>query len=191
MYTIHQTEGIILETIHTGEVDCFYYIYTKDFGLLGMLATGVRLEKSKLRYSLQTFSKVSVGFVKGKNVLRITHAERVGGELSIPKERFLARLFERLRRLVRGEDKNTELYDLLENTYEYVLQKYSLTQEEEYSVELLYTIRLLAILGYWAPDILDIPYLQSPISSDLCSEILKKRTIFLPRIRVALEATQL
>jgi DNA repair protein RecO len=191
MYAIHTTEGIVLGVFENGEVDNFYYVYTKEYGLLGVLATGVRMNKSKFRYTLQPFSRITLGFVKGKAALRLVHCELISrAELTI-HQRMLAKLFERLRRLVNGEEKNEDLYTVLTDAFLYLTTDDQKSEKELYSVELLYTVRLLNSLGYWASSIEDIPFLWAPISTELCTEIYEKRRSFLPRIEHALSVSQL
>jgi DNA repair protein RecO len=191
MYAIHQTEGIVLGVFEQGEVDSFYYVYTREYGLLGLLATGVRMHKSKFRYTLQSFTHVEVGFVKGKASLRITHASFLSRVSSITHSRVLAKLCERLRRLVKGEEQNYELYEVLLSAYSYLRATEQLEEKELYSLELLYTIRLLDTLGYWASQLDDIPFLRAPLTVELCIEGYGKRRSFLPRIEHALAESQL
>ncbi len=191
MYAIHQTQGIVLGVFENGDVDSFYYVYTKDFGLLGLLATGVRMHKSKFRYTLQPFTLIDIGFVKGKATLRITHADTIARVSDTKNQRVLAKLFERLRRLVRGEEANPELYDVLLEAFTFLRSKNNTTEKEMYSLELLYTVRLLSSLGYWAGNLGDAPFLSAPITEDLCLEAYEKRVSFLPRIEHAIAETQL
>lgn len=191
MYQIHQTRGFILSSYESGEVDNFYYIYTEDFGLLGILATGVRMQKSKFRYSLQPHSYVEIGFVKGKAVLRLTHAQLLGRASGVEKNTLIVRLFERLRRMVRGEERNDELYELVSSVFEYIASEDELTQQDKYCLELMYTMRLLAALGYWAERVEDIPFLKAPISVELCGELYEKRASYLGRVQGAIAETQL
>ena len=191
MYAIHQTDGIVLGSLETGDVDSFYYIYTREYGLLGILAAGVRMNKSKHRYTLQPFSEISTSFVKGKAALRLVHAEFVSRTQNIIHQRILAKLFERLRRLVKGEERNEELYQALLEIFLYLSAPDQKTEKELYGAELLYTMRLLNSLGYWASSIDDIPFLEAPLSDELCFEIYEKRTNFLSRVKQALEETQL
>lgn len=191
MYAIHQTQGIVLGVFENGDVDSFYYVYTRDFGLLGLLATGVRMHKSKFRYTLQPFTLIDVGFVKGKATLRITHAEMISRVSNIKNQRILAKLFERLRRLVRGEEINTELYEVLVEAFNFLRLSENPTEKDMYSLELLYTVRLLSNLGYWAEVLEDAPFLSAPITSELCQEAYNKRIGFLPRIEHAIAESQL
>lgn len=190
MYAVYVTEGIVLKNYESGEVDNFYYVYTKDYGLLGLTATGVRLQKSKLRFSLQPFSHIEVAFVKGKSALRITHAILHKKLENVSEYRLTARFFERLKRMVNGEEKNEELYNLLLESFNRI-SKNELSTKEKFGFELLYTMRLLNNLGYWAVELGDMPYLNAPIDENLALEGYTKREFFIIRIQKALEESQL
>lgn len=191
MYKIHVTKGVILECWPQAEVDAFYYVYTKDYGLIGVTATGVKLQKSKLRFSLQPFSLVEIGFVKGKSTLRVTHAVLIDRIDSTYEQRFFARLLIRLRRLVKGEDQNTELYTLLEDAFRFIRSSSEKSREVRFGIEAMFTMRLLEYLGYWGRELTDEPYLRAPIDDALSVEVYEKRDIFTYRIQKALEETQL
>ena len=74
MYHLYQTEGIVLKSVPTGEGSSYFYIFTKDLGLLVATAKSVREERSKLRYGLQPFSISNISLVRGKESWRITNA---------------------------------------------------------------------------------------------------------------------
>ncbi len=46
-HSIYHTEGFVIASQDTGEANKYYKIYTKDFGLIGATAQGVRHLKSK------------------------------------------------------------------------------------------------------------------------------------------------
>jgi DNA repair protein RecO len=189
VYQIHSSEGIILETQHSGDADAFYLIYTKDFGLIRVLATGVRLSKSKLKYSLQTGKMTEISFVKGKSVLRLTHAKEILSMKEWGSTVLLARLFARVTRLVRGEEKDEDLYELLYDVFIFMHKE----REEplaSYEVELLFAIKLLFVLGYWNKEEGE-DFLEEPFSEKSLKEVLSKRNLFITKLNHALELTQL
>ena len=69
-YHIHETEAIVLSSRPVGEADKIIRFYTKDFGSIAVVAKGVRLEKSKLRSSLDIFMHARISFVVGKESYR-------------------------------------------------------------------------------------------------------------------------
>ena len=90
-------------------------MFTKDFGLISALATGVRKSESKLRYTLQEYSVCQVSLVKGKSTWRITSAllEKnlyIHTEVSTAKD-VIARICTQVIRLVAGQEKDEQLFD--------------------------------------------------------------------------------
>ena len=75
MYVLYQTEGIVLAMWPRGEGDRVLRLYTERYGSVTLTAKGTRLEKSKLRGDIELFSKTRIGFVAGKEIYRLTHAE--------------------------------------------------------------------------------------------------------------------
>ena len=76
-YHIYQTEGVILSSHLAGESNRFYYIYTEEFGLIGVWGQGVRKLESKLRFNLQDFSHVRIHLIRGKNMWKLTDVDRI------------------------------------------------------------------------------------------------------------------
>ena len=77
-YRHYQTEGLVINSRPYGEADRFYQILTPDFGLISVLAQGVRLEKSKLRYQILNYSLVNIELVRGREYWRLVGAEKIG-----------------------------------------------------------------------------------------------------------------
>ena len=76
MYHIHHTEGIILGSKNFGEAGRYYFIFTRDLGMIYASAQGVRKMSSKLRYILQDFSYIKIDLVKGKDFWRVASASK-------------------------------------------------------------------------------------------------------------------
>ncbi|TSC74340.1 MAG: DNA repair protein RecO (recombination protein O) [Parcubacteria group bacterium Gr01-1014_33] len=68
------TQGVVLKKIDTGEVDAFFTLYTKDFGKLFLRAQGIKKPDAKLRGHLEPLHFVVIGFISGKNGMRVTFA---------------------------------------------------------------------------------------------------------------------
>ena len=74
LHHIYHTEGFVLSGQSVGEANKYFRIFTKDFGMVGAMAQGIRLLQSKLRYSLQDYSYSKISLVRGKQVWRIVGA---------------------------------------------------------------------------------------------------------------------
>ncbi|MBP6888386.1 MAG: recombination protein O N-terminal domain-containing protein [Candidatus Pacebacteria bacterium] len=133
----YTTEGVILESYDQGEHDRAFKVFTKDFGMIICHARSVRKLESKLRAHILPRSISLLTLVKGREVWRLTGAERKN--LETP---FVAEVVELLKRFVRGEGAHKSLYKRL-------IELSALTQEyDKEKVRLLIYYVLLVELGY-------------------------------------------
>jgi recombinational DNA repair protein (RecF pathway) len=133
-YAVYTTTGWVLSSAPSGEASRIYSIYTEDFGLIHAKAQGVRLLASKLRYNVEDYSLAVFSFVRGKEIWRLTGAEK----LAVPEKQSMlrARVLNLVRRLVQGEERNETLFAAL-----------SCLREESVS-EISILSRVLSALGY-------------------------------------------
>lgn len=73
-YTVVTTDGFIIGSEPRGEAGKLLSIFTRELGLVLAIAQGIRLEKSKLRYSTREYSFGQFSFVKGREFWRLTDA---------------------------------------------------------------------------------------------------------------------
>lgn len=107
-YHIYTTEGLVLKARPLREADRVYVILTRDLGLVRATGSGVRKENSKLRASLEPYSLSTISLVRGKEYWRITSAIL---ERTLPRD--LAQPLSLIEKLVKGEDKNQELFQAI------------------------------------------------------------------------------
>lgn len=146
-HTIYTTEGFILKSINFGEANKYFFIFTKEFGLIKGTAQGVRHLKSKLRYGLEDFSLAKVSVVRGREVWRLTSAEKELNLVETQKVLILSRLFSLLLRLLHGEEKNDLLFESLKEGLLF-LNNNQFTEEDFSDFECLMALRILSSLGY-------------------------------------------
>ncbi|MBI5005317.1 MAG: DNA repair protein RecO [Candidatus Lloydbacteria bacterium] len=119
-YHIYTTDGIVLGSVSVGESNRYLYVLTKNLGLLGVRAQGIRELRSKLRFALTDFSHVRVALVRGKDVWRVTSAVPFSSYQALffdkEKLRVFARIASLLRRLVVGETEHAALFDFMFRT---------------------------------------------------------------------------
>lgn len=152
---IYHTEGIILSSINIGESNRFLFVLTKDLGLVGVTAQGVRELKSKLRYSLQTLSHAYLDLVRGKEVWRVTSAGELHSFSSLAlhgeKRALYVRLSSLLRRLMPGEGKHEMLFHDFISGLRFL--EHEITDIAEFKAfEALMVLRILRDLGYGGDD---------------------------------------
>lgn len=149
MYNLHHTEGIILSANDFGEADRIYNIYTKNFGKVSVFAKGVRLEKSKLRGHLAPHSLIRLSFIEGKEFMRLVDSEEI---LSLPAQEEIFSVFAKscalVERMVRGQEKDENLWDFLQSAFLYLCHTWCPTKD----FEPIFKTRLLHRLGYVSSD---------------------------------------
>lgn len=146
---IYTTPGFIVHSSPSGEAGKYFLLFTRDLGMIGATAAGVRLSKSKLRYYLQDYSYSLFSVVKGKEVWRITGAVEVEGvkDILVEDKKLYVRILSLLKRLLPGEEKHTDLYELIKSFYGFLAEN-TLTKENSELVEYVTVLRMLDRLGY-------------------------------------------
>jgi recombinational DNA repair protein (RecF pathway) len=147
MHTIHTTEGFILKSLNFGEANRYFFIFSQEFGLIKSTAQSVRQLKSKLRYGLEDYSLSLLSVVRGREVWRITNAEKLI-KISEPERlSLLSRLFSLLLRLLHGEEKNERLFAHLRAGVDFLVTA-NLMSEDLSNFECIMALRILSALGY-------------------------------------------
>lgn len=140
MHHIYTTPAFVIHSSPHGEAGKFLLLFTKDFGMIGATAQGIRLGTSKLRYHMQDFNFSNVSVVRGKEVWRITGAHELE---HAPSTAVHLKILKLLKRLLQGEDKNEKLFEILEELY-----RTDVIEEDFEYVECLTVLRILNTLGY-------------------------------------------
>jgi DNA repair protein RecO len=149
---VYHTEGIILGGSYSGEANKVVRVLTKELGLIVGVAQGARLIRSKLRYSLTDYTHGTFALVRGKNIWRVTNASGYNNLTKLfsgEREKFLmcARVLSLVDRLVQGEDKNQELYDIVALGIDF-LSKSPLEIHDILNAERIMVLKVLHSLGY-------------------------------------------
>lgn len=160
---IYNTEAIILRGFDVGESSRFINILTKDLGLIGAKAQGLRELKSKLRYSLQDFSHSQVNLVRGKDIWRITSASKKDSydELFLDKSKILVfvEVLSFINRLIKGEEHSKDIFDLVLSSALFLAQN-EFDEKNLIRLELIIKIRILYHLGYLDPGKEFLPFVE-------------------------------
>ena len=192
---IYNTEGYVLESSPTGEANKMFSIFTRELGMVRAAAQGVRLQKSKLRFSLQDFTHVQLSLVRGKDIWRITNAK---GEENLYLEhshnkaaiKVIAHIFLLVRRLVRGEEKNEELFDILFQAFRF-LKSTELTPDQNSAFECILVLQILHNLGYGGSSAELSLFITTPMSIELLEKMGSVKKIAYQEINRSLKETQL
>jgi len=163
---IYNTRGFVLGSEPQGESSRYVYIFTQDLGLVGVHVQNVRAVNSKLRQSLQDYSVSRISLVRGKTLWRLTNASLeqnfyLDFKNNKPALLACAQISALLKKLLAGEDKNTELFELVVHGLNILLQN-STSQDRVSGIEVLVVLNILYNLGYVAPDTKVSNFLKSP-----------------------------
>ena len=151
-YQTYTTDALVIGSENQLTADRMFVLFTREVGLVHARAVSVRKEQSKLRYGLQDFSLARISLVHGKQGWRITGAECANNLYFSAHGRqvrgALLRVLKLVRRLVRGEETHTALYDLLVDG----LAILSSSRDTDIARgERILLLRILSALGYVAP----------------------------------------
>lgn len=192
MHHIYHTEGIILKSKNYKEASKYYYIFTRDFGLIYAEAEGIRKLSSKLRFVLSDYSYIKLDLVKRKNIWRITNALKTNllenSKKDFLKLKIFVNIFSLLIRLLPEQEKNENLFDDISNGLS-ILDKNDDIKEYQ-NIEIIIVLKMLYNLGYLNKDEI-FGSLKSPFEEGLLYEISKNKNKILNEINKALKETHL
>jgi len=169
-----------------------YLLLTEDLGFIRASAQGVRLGRSKLKGHLTDFSLVKISLVKGKEIWRIISVETISQvpfRKNLAKLSVLKNLFSLLVRLLHGEEKNQNLFQVLAEAYDF-LSEHDSSLEELKNLEAVCVLRILYYLGYFSQTD-DEALLVKPLSSEFLADFAPKRAKMIRDINTALAETNL
>ena len=194
---IYTTQALIIEGTLTGEANKSYLLFTKELGMIRATAQGVRLLKSKLRFSLQDFTYVSVSVVRGKEIWRITSARGLAHIYDIYKDLgrkelivMLANVCALIKRLMPQEEKHQELFEYLVEAFRYEYLP-TISEDEIKSLECILVITILRELGYFGHVPMLEPYDKVTITPGILESAAHIRKRAYQEINRALHETQL
>lgn len=191
---IYHTHGFIISSRASGEANKMLTIYTRELGLIHAMAQGIRLSKSKLRFTLQDFSYAKIDLVKGRDIWRVTSATNIS---SFPIARmnkdsvvFMSRMASLVDRLCRGEEGNDVVFDQLIQAF-ILLDDENFSSESRSALELHTVLSVVHALGYVgeSEDIRD--YLGGEFNHAKTSELLKEKKSIISHINRALRESGL
>ncbi len=190
MYQKYSTDSLVLGAREQGEADKALALYTADFGLVWARASGVRLEKSKMRAALQRYSRARVSLVRGTRGWRAAGAVSEAGAIGRNRAALavFARVSELVLRLVRGEERNDYLFAALAEAQEALFAG----EADLASIEIVCVARVLYALGYLSAEALQTTlFAHTAYGLAELQEAGEKRQILLSSINKAISETHL
>ncbi len=193
-YRLYTTKALVLGVETSVEASRSLRLFTRELGFIRAHARGVREGKSKLRYGLQPLSLSEVSLVRGREMWRVAgamplHSLHASFRESPETFLLLVRIVRLLRRLLQGEEKNEELFDVVESGIEFLLET-SLTKSELGNFECVFVLRILHRLGYIGNPEFE-PFLGLSLSKDLMVELAPLRSSAILAINKSLRETHL
>lgn len=190
MHAIHTTSGFVVGSKSYGEADKVLFIFTKDFGLISVIANGIRLEKSKLRYFTQDYSCGSFSVVRGREFWRLTSA---GEEVVVKADQeIIKRAALMLRRFLQGEDPHPQLFETIFELFTFLQKELELSAEQKRCLESIVVYRIMHSLGYIGLDGgIDEIVKTGVLSVELIDSLISKRILLNKHINTAIKESQL
>ena len=184
MHHVYTTRAFVVNSTPYGEAGKFLLLFTRDFGMIGAVAQGIRLAKSKLRYHVQDYSFCSVSIVRGKEVWRLVGAHEIPND---EKKGILhIKILKLLKRLLQGEERNEKLFSIVNALYEINIKK-----EDYEAVECLIILRILNSLGYISSKEFNSLFDKDIINDEVISHTRENKIRIIKVINSALKESQL
>lgn len=150
-YQTYITEAIICGSFDSNTADKSYLLFTRDAGMIYASARSVREEKSRQRFALQDFSRITVSLIKGKTGWRIGSVQSEGNFFVEAIDRTVrgsvVRICKLLRRFIAGEEPHPDLY---EEILVGLVHLSDATIKNRSLIEEILLVRVLHRLGYIA-----------------------------------------
>lgn len=175
-----------------GEAGRYYFIFTRDLGMIYASAQGVRKMSSKLRFILQDFAYVKIDLVQGRDFWRVTSASKTNKLEQLSKNsgtfEVVSNVAKLLKRLLAGVEPNQALFSDLINGFS-ILEK---SEKEEWrNIEIIIVLRILNNLGYIGDNAVLQNLVKSPFEENLIFEVSKSKSQVLNQINKVLKETHL
>jgi len=148
----YTTEAFILREYERDENDMVYKVWTRDFGIIFVLARSIRKITAKLRMVIKKNDFVLITVVKGKDVWRLTGAEEykkntnVGdGDWQFKAKKIIG---EAINKLIEEKKTYKKLFDRLESIFveEENYKSFSLIDINKFKILITYIV--LVDTGY-------------------------------------------
>lgn len=149
MHEVVTTRGIVLGKRTVGEANTLVSILTEDLGVIRASARSARLEKSKLRYGLESLTFGRFSLVRGKYDWKMTGVQELARPFmngTLSQRKTAGKIGRLLLRLIQGEEPIKKLFTVVFDGLTYIAK-----EQDEHTlpyVEAVLVLRILAELGY-------------------------------------------
>jgi len=183
MTTHYRTLGFVLKKTDRGESDQSFSVFTSDFGKLEITAKAIRKINSKLRSGIDIFYLSEIEFIQGKNQKTLTDAIAIekfeGIKKDFGKIKTAYRIAEALDGLIRGQEKDQKIYDLLEEVFYKLDDCAAASDARIFSEPLSAPIKLEIIFYYFIWNLFSVlGYQVNLYNCALCQKKLSPQYLF-------------
>jgi DNA repair protein RecO (recombination protein O) len=197
MHKLFVSDGLVLQKRGAGEANTLVALFTEELGLVRASARSARVERSKLRYGLETLTRARFSMVRGKYEWKLTGVQNVSHEfiarehsMGAERRQIFGRVMRLLLRLIHGEEPVSELYRTVVNGFSFLLTTETAAEAE--AIECVLVLRILASLGYLPDTAALAPFTDSDVfSADLAARAIASRLLLIRAINDSLSATGL
>ncbi|MDD5146408.1 MAG: DNA repair protein RecO [Candidatus Pacebacteria bacterium] len=169
MYHHYRTQGILLTRENRGEADQLFFIFTKDFGRVEVIARAIRKVTSKLRSNTGIFYLAEIEFIQGKHYKILTDATALEKftdfRQNMTKLTIAGRMAEATDLLIIRPQKDEKVWELLSAAFSFLNN----WKTEDWKLEVIYFYflwNLLSLLGY-SPELYDCPVCRKPMKPEI------------------------
>lgn len=121
MSLYYRTTGFVFKKEDSLEADRNFSVFTKEFGRMEIVGKSIRKISSKLRGGIEVFSVSCLEFIQGKNKKTLTDAvftQQFNNIFENPEKfKTACKISGMLANLIRGQEKDEELFYLLIETF--------------------------------------------------------------------------
>lgn len=184
----YDIQAVVLMRTSSGEASTVLHLLTSEFGLVRARAQGLRKSGAKLACATQTLSQCEAMLVRGKETWQLRGATLVRNrfrELSDDARERAGRVAQLILRLVRGEMRDTIVYELFV-AYLDALSTFPSTKAD--AIECMGALTLLRALGLDAGVMPGGEYLYN---NETLDEVTKNRRQYILRINQGISASGL
>lgn len=162
MHEILHTNAFVLSTFSLGEADSLIRLLTEDYGIIFVIAKGVRKKESKLQQSVQQFSLVKVSLIQGRAGWRLTNAIIEKNHfylLDITTMKVVGRIFSMIERMIPNEEASSTVFQIILDLFEILhIKQNKISKEELENIEIAVLGKIMFELGYVGADDLRLEF---------------------------------
>jgi DNA repair protein RecO (recombination protein O) len=145
---VYRNKGIVLRSIRYGEADRILDLYTRDAGLVSVIAKGIRRTKSRFGARLEPLSCVDFLAYEGRTLDTITQVEVLrsfhGVRENLKSLEAAGRMAANVRALSGGDEADRRVFNLLYHA----LDALEARTDDMVSIEAAFSLKLSILAGY-------------------------------------------